>query len=323
MTSNAELDRFRFTFRKKQDGVKLSVYDGKKLIGVVGAITEGYCYPDASPLAKYRKAANVVSAEILPGYRGKKLYQEMLLRLREYAKNEVGCKGLRSDGFQRSSMATRAWKKLNPRVEVVDSFGRENLFLDGLGGSMRKGKFLYHDTNKRNLQSILANGLLPQPDPEGEGTPSTYATNLFADAKERLLRDEVTLRFKWQGRRLHDWQPSSDAFEVFYPVSPADLEVWSGSRWRPLAEAARGGLKGLPTKGRIPLETVKRALSRLPKKSKACGFTAQELREGMEIEREHRDVTGGAVGTTAKIAAAHLCESGPRYYKRIKKYVER
>lgn len=81
-------------------------------------------------------------------------------------------------------------------------------------------------------------------------------------------------------------------------------------------------LDGLPTKGRIPLATAKRALSRLPKKTKACGFTASELREGMEIEREHRDVTQGAVGTTAKIAAAHLCERLD-YYKRIKKYVER
>ena len=210
MTSNADLDKFRFVFRKKQDGVKLSVYDGKKLIGVVGAITAGNCYPDSeTALAKYRKPANVVSAEILPEYRGKKLYQEMLLRLRKYAKEELGCAGLGSRGFQRSSMATRAWKKLDPRVEVKDAFGTENLFLDGL-----------------------------------------------------------------------------------------------------------------PKKGRIPLDTVKRAMKRLPKNRRACGITPNLLREGMEIEREHRDVTGGRVGTTAKIAAAHICED-KQYYRKLKRYIEK
>jgi hypothetical protein len=81
-------------------------------------------------------------------------------------------------------------------------------------------------------------------------------------------------------------------------------------------------LDGLPKKGRIPVETAKRAMKKLPKKTQACGFTPAELREGMEIEREHRDVTKGRVGTTAKIAASHLCEDR-RYYKKLKKYVEK
>lgn len=81
-------------------------------------------------------------------------------------------------------------------------------------------------------------------------------------------------------------------------------------------------LDGLPARGRIPLETVKRAMKKLPKSRRACGFTTAELREGMEIEREHRDVTGGRVGTTAKIAAAHLCERRD-YYRRLKRFVER
>lgn len=50
-------------------------------------------------------------------------------------------------------------------------------------------------------------------------------------------------------------------------------------------------------------------------------MTAEALREGMEIEREHRDITKGRVGQTAKIAAAHICER-PDYYTRIKRYVE-
>lgn len=81
-------------------------------------------------------------------------------------------------------------------------------------------------------------------------------------------------------------------------------------------------LDGLPTKGRIPVATAKRAMQKLPAKTKKCGFTPAELREGMEVEREHRDVTKGRVGTTAKIAASHLCEDR-RYYKKLKKYVEK
>jgi hypothetical protein len=86
---------------------------------------------------------------------------------------------------------------------------------------------------------------------------------------------------------------------------------------------ALSGLAALPSAGRIPMATVRRALKKLPKKSQACeGMTASALREGMEIEREHRDITRGAVGKTAKIAAAHICER-PDYYRRIKRFVEK
>jgi hypothetical protein len=83
-------------------------------------------------------------------------------------------------------------------------------------------------------------------------------------------------------------------------------------------------LKGLPPKGRIPLATAKRAMGRLPAKVRACGFTVAQLREGMEVEREHRDVTKGGVIKTARIAAAHLCEF-PRggYYPGLKRLERR
>ncbi len=80
-------------------------------------------------------------------------------------------------------------------------------------------------------------------------------------------------------------------------------------------------LAGLPTTGRIPIDVARRALKRMPPRTQACGITPELLREGMEVEREHRDVTGGTVGRTAKIAAAHLCERKD-YYKRLKRYVE-
>lgn len=200
-TSNAELDKFRYVFRKKSGGHSLSVYDGTSLIGKLILQTD-VCFPAGT------RHAEIVAAEIVPEYRGKKLYQEMLLRTRDYAKAELGCKGLLSRGFERSSMASRAWAKLNPRVEERPS-GRPNLFLDGL-----------------------------------------------------------------------------------------------------------------PRTGRIPLATVKRALRSLPPGRKACGITLTSLRKGMEIEREHFDVTKLGVKKTAIIAAAHLCES-PRYYDALQKMERR
>jgi hypothetical protein len=69
------------------------------------------------------------------------------------------------------------------------------------------------------------------------------------------------------------------------------------------------------------MSTVKRVMKKMPRKVSSCKITPAALREGMEIEREHRDVTGGSVLMTAKIAASHLCES-KSYYKKLKKYVE-
>ena len=80
-------------------------------------------------------------------------------------------------------------------------------------------------------------------------------------------------------------------------------------------------LSGLPKSGRIPMSTVKRVMKKMPRKVSSCKITPAALREGMEIEREHSDVTRGSVLMTAKIAASHLCES-KSYYKKLKKYVE-
>lgn len=85
--------------------------------------------------------------------------------------------------------------------------------------------------------------------------------------------------------------------------------------------AVVAGLSGLPKKGRIPVSSVRYAMSRLKRQVEKCDITSTQLREGMEIEREHADVTRRGVLKTAKIAAAHICER-PDYYKRLKRYVE-
>ena len=83
-------------------------------------------------------------------------------------------------------------------------------------------------------------------------------------------------------------------------------------------------LGALPKTGRIPLAVAKRAAARLPKWTQKCGFTVEQLREGMEIEREHRSLTRGGALKTAEIAAAHLCEF-PKggYYPELKRLEKR
>ena len=51
-------------------------------------------------------------------------------------------------------------------------------------------------------------------------------------------------------------------------------------------------------------------------------FDVEDLRQGMEVELEHKDVTGGDLKKTAMIALVHLKEN-PDYYKLLKRYVEK
>lgn len=51
-------------------------------------------------------------------------------------------------------------------------------------------------------------------------------------------------------------------------------------------------------------------------------FDIKDFTVGMNIELEHKDVTGGDLILTGKIALAHLKEN-PNYYKLLLKYVEK
>lgn len=50
-------------------------------------------------------------------------------------------------------------------------------------------------------------------------------------------------------------------------------------------------------------------------------FPIEDILEGLNIELEHKDITGGDLEETAKIVIAHLKERKD-YYKKLKKYVE-
>lgn len=56
-------------------------------------------------------------------------------------------------------------------------------------------------------------------------------------------------------------------------------------------------------------------------KSLISDYGKKEVESGLDVEKEHQDVTKGDKMKTAKIAAAHLKEV-PDYYKKLKKYVE-
>jgi len=92
---------------------------------------------------------------------------------------------------------------------------------------------------------------------------------------------------------------------------------------RCIEDPSRQGIEPvtLPSRGRVPLATARRALTGLPEGTRACRITPEALRRGMEVEREHATVTGLDSEATARIAAAHLCER-PDYYERLARYVE-
>jgi hypothetical protein len=50
-------------------------------------------------------------------------------------------------------------------------------------------------------------------------------------------------------------------------------------------------------------------------------YGKSEVNSGLDVEKEHNDVTHGNKADIAKITKAHLDEE-PLYYKKLKKYVE-
>lgn len=321
-TSNADLDKFKYRITKKQDGHVLRVYDGKLLIGSVGAITKGCDLPG------YESHGNVVSAEILPEYRGRKLYQEMLLRLRKHLK-DMGCKGLKSHGFQRSSMADRAWRKLNPRV-VADQYrptvSREDvLFLDGLGGVVEDLGITLKSGKRDGMPVVRA---VRDGEEVGFVGYSGCGKGQYAQIEDAFVSPRV------RGMGVYPALLSALRDKVKKKgckgLISNDRTPEATASWERLAEREprvrrQGdtfmleGLGKLPKKGRIPLAVVKRAAAKLPKWTRKCGFTLTQLREGMEVEREHADVTRRGAFKTAQIAAAHLCEfKGGGYYPGLK-----
>ena len=115
----------------------------------------------------------------------------------------------------------------------------------------------------------------------------------------------------------HTMERLTDAIRSKYSGALAFV----GAAHRGLLAQDFRGFRGLPAHGRIPMAQVQRAMKMLGRKVQKCRITPAALREGMEVEREHRDVSHLAVGVTAKIAASHLCERRD-YYKRIKRFVE-
>lgn len=97
---------FRVKDGTKHLGHRIFIYNGKKRVGHIAyskqADKEGY--------------HEVYNSNLEEAHRGKGLYQEMLRRGIEHVKS-LGGKGLKSPGYQRSSDATRAWKKINPEVK--------------------------------------------------------------------------------------------------------------------------------------------------------------------------------------------------------------
>lgn len=69
---------------------------------------------------------------------------------------------------------------------------------------------------------------------------------------------------------------------------------------------------------KFTLNDARKFINLLGIKSSDYGFTDYDLKNGLNIELEHSDITNGNLILTGKIAMAHLLEN-PRYYKLLKK----
>lgn len=150
------------------------------------------------------------------------------------------------------------------------------------------------DRRERGVGSDVMREIVRQADVEGAIVTLTPATDFGGSSVKRLTEFYKRFGFVENKGRNKDFSISDRMYR------------------RP----AHGGLGRLPD--RVTVVHAARALKRLKRKAKRCGITPALLREGMQVELEHRDVTGGALLKTAKIAAAHLCERTD-YYKRLKK----
>lgn len=136
--------------------------------------------------------------------------------------------------------------------------------------------------------------------------PATYEACKF-----RVEAKDV----RWAGDDLIEWG-------YFGPPKKTSAVFCSKNRKEWVAPKKRSALSGIPKHGPIPMAQVQRAMKLLGRKVQKCRITPALLREGMAVEREHADVTKLAIGKTARIAAAHICERRD-YYRRIKRYVEK
>lgn len=170
--------------------------------------------------------------------------------------------------------------------------------------------------------------------PQDDG-PAATPGDLFRNSRKgheftaggrrwRVTRDEVGYNKRLvieaerrddEGSKFAEWK------DGVLTISPLAKRGEFRPVGKPLVKERFDGLSALPKKGAIPASAVAYAMNKLAPQVKRCGITPVLLREGMSIEREHRDVTRGGIERTARIAAAHLCERKD-YYKRLKRYVE-
>lgn len=169
-----------------------------------------------------------------------------------------------------------------------------------------------------------------------EDAPAATPGDLFRNSRKgyefkaggrrwRVTRDDVGLNQRLvieaekrddEGSSFAEWK------DGVLTISPLAKRGQFRPVGRPIVKEQLKGLAGLPSRGSIPMKQVERVMKKLQAKVKRCGVSKAALRQGMAVEREHRDVTKLGIEKTARIALQHLCEQKD-YYTRLKKYVER
>lgn len=87
-------------------------------------------------------------------------------------------------------------------------------------------RWAYHNTPRRNLDSISRRGLVPVKY-EREQPATLYFDSTLRYSAERLMDGDVTLRFPWP----KDAAPNNDWWDSERRVPASKVDVRIGSRW--------------------------------------------------------------------------------------------
>lgn len=181
-------------------------------------------------------------------------------------------------------------------------------------------------------RSNLRQGAVPVGPPKTNGCPTEYSHEFSGTARWDALVAWMK-QYGWRCDPAHVFVGRDGRVKLGegnhrvaiarqLGIKKAPVIFWHRTEVSKTSEQALPPRQLAGLKRSVPASALDYAATKLAAKMKRCGVTKAQLREGMKVELEHRDVTHGAIEKTARIALAHLCERKD-YYKLLKRYVER
>lgn len=187
--------RFQINSTRNPDYHLLKVYHGRKRIGALAYSQHSHSIRNLDG-----KWHDVVQGQIAPEHQGKGLYQEMLRRADEHVKS-LGSTGIKSEGWQQSSMSNRVWNKVgkenNPDPKLIGrgtyTFGKND---DLAKGEFRSAAFRHKDGTVaetgvfHNIEPWLQGGSMSHR-PDGPYNSSDWEAGFVTNDGAFMNRDEA------------------------------------------------------------------------------------------------------------------------------------